>query len=373
METLNVKSTSWKTATSDPIEIRLKETVRLVFAPTIVDNANDKDACVKGHFVYQKKKKNDEWEDIREINLSQLRPGEGVKLELRSSELLELLRKLADLYRLHRKDGIQRGTNQYVKFNGALDGLSQATDEDLRQFIELSSDNAVGVFKRIAKWLSKIEHADKVVESLESLSADNLKQINVVAGLTVLKKSFQVWLNNQNSTDEEFWQRELTSSSFVLSQIFSFPVVVVKEKAYVGGKSFTNQGGNIVDFLYKNELTNNPALIEIKTPNANLIGSPYRQTFNISKEVTGSTNQVLNYSNSIVQDYYSIVGHDVNVFSAFRPHCVVIVGNTNELNTPEKRKAFELYRNNLKDVQIITFDELFGKVKSFINLLEMGN
>jgi hypothetical protein len=53
METLNVKSTSWKTATSDPIEIRLKESVRLVFAPTIVDNANDKDACVKGHFVYQ--------------------------------------------------------------------------------------------------------------------------------------------------------------------------------------------------------------------------------------------------------------------------------------------------------------------------------
>lgn len=125
--------------------------------------------------------------------------------------------------------------------------------------------------------------------------------------------------------------------------------------------------------MYKNELTNNPALIEIKTPNANLIGSPYRQTFNISKELVGSTNQVLNYSNSIVQDYCSIVGHDVNVFSAFRPHCVVIVGNTNELNTPEKRKAFELYRNNLKDVQIITFDELFGKVKSFINLLEVGN
>ncbi|OLF79493.1 hypothetical protein AWH61_06535 [Alteromonas sp. W12] len=70
MDTLNVKSTSWKTATSDPIEIRLKESVRLVFVPTIVDNEKDKDSCVKGHFVYQKKKKMDEWEDIRVINLS---------------------------------------------------------------------------------------------------------------------------------------------------------------------------------------------------------------------------------------------------------------------------------------------------------------
>jgi hypothetical protein len=373
MDTLNVKSTSWKTATSDPIEIRLKDSVRLVFVPTIIDNDKDKDACVKGHFVYQKKKKADEWEDIRELNLSQLRPGEGVKLELKSGELLGLLRNLSGLYKLHRKEGIQRGTNQYVKFNGALDGLSDATDEDLKQFIELSSDNAIGVFKRIAKWLSNIEHADKVVQSLESLPPESLKQINIVAGLTVLKKSIQVWLNNQSHSDEEFWQRELTSSSFVLSQIFSFPVVVVKEKAYIGGKSFTNQGGNIVDFLYKNKLTNNPALIEIKTPTTRLIGSSYRQTFNMSTELTGSTNQVLNYSNSIIQHYSSIVGNDLNVFSAFRPHCVVIIGNTNELDTLEKRKAFELYRNNLKDVQIITFDELFGKVTNFINLLETGN
>lgn len=373
METLNVRSTSWKTAVTEPIEVRLKETVRLVFMPTIIDNEKDKDACVKGHFVYQKKKKSDGWEDIRKINLSQLRPAEGIKLELKSSELLFLLRKLADLYRIHRKDGIQRGNNQYVKLNGALDGLCHATDEDLKQFMELNSDNIVGMFKRIAKWLSTVEHSDKVVESLESLPSDSLKQLNVVAGLTVLKKSLQVWKTNQLSSEEEFWQREFTSSSFVLSQIFSFPVVVVREKAYVGGKTFTNQGGNIVDFLYKNELTNNPALIEIKTPTTKLISGAYRQTFNMSKELTGSTNQVLNYSNSIIQDYYSIVGQDLNAFGAFRPSCVVIIGNTSELDNIEKRKAFELYRNNLKDVQIITFDELFGKVNRFIRLLEMGN
>ena len=373
MEQVSLTSTSWKTAVADPIEIRLKDTVRLVFVPTVVDNQKDKDACVKGHFVYQKKKKQDGWEDVREINLSQLKPAEGVKLELKSAELLLLLRKLADLYRIHRKDGIQRGSNQYVKLSGALEGLSNATDEDLRQFIELSSDNAIGTFKRIAKWLSSVEHSDKVVESLESLSADNVKQLNVVAGLTVLKKAIEVWNSNQFSTDEEFWQRELTSNSFVLSQIFSFPVVVVKEKAYIGGKTFTNQGGNIVDFLYKNQMTSNPALIEIKTPSTQLISSPYRQTYNMSKELTGSTSQVLNYANSIIQDYYSVVGHETSIFGAYKPTCVVIIGNTSELDSPEKRKAFELYRNNLKDVQVVTFDELYGKVSSVIRLLENGN
>lgn len=373
METVNVTSTSLKTAIAEPIEIRLKESVRLVFMPMIVDNQNDKDACVKGHFIYQKKLKSDEWEDVREINLSQLRPAEGVKLELKSSELLYLLRKLADLYRIHRKEGVPRGTNKYIKLSGSLDGLANTTDDDLKQFIELNNDNAVVMFKRIAKWLSSTEFSDKALQSLESLSSEDLQQLNAVAGLTALKRYIETWQNNIYSSDEEFWQKELTSSSFILSQVFSYPVVVVKEKAYVGGKTFHNQGGNIVDFLYKNKFTNNSALIEIKTPTTGLLGAAYRQTYNMSKELTGSTNQILNYANSITQDYHSIVGNEFSAFSSFKPNCIVIIGNTTELDSFEKKKAFELYRNNLKDVQIITFDELFGKVSSFLDLLESGN
>jgi hypothetical protein len=40
--------------------------------------------------------------------------------------------------------------------------------------------------------------------------------------------------------------------------------------------------------------------------------------------------------------------------------------------TKKQRKSFELFRMGLKDVQVITYDELFGKVEFLVNLLE-GN
>ncbi|MFN2576412.1 MAG: hypothetical protein ABR607_01845 [Pyrinomonadaceae bacterium] len=61
-------------------------------------------------------------------------------------------------------------------------------------------------------------------------------------------------------------------NSFVLEQVFSWPCSIVKDKAYVGGKNVTNTGGKIVDFLLKNRLTQNAALIEIKTPTTRFSG-----------------------------------------------------------------------------------------------------
>ena len=76
---------------------------------------------------------------------------------------------------------------------------------------------------------------------------------------------------------------------YVLEQVFSWPVTIVNEKAYVGGKAVDNKGGGLVDFLVKNQLTNNVALIEIKTPGTELLSkNEYRNgVYNLSEELTG--------------------------------------------------------------------------------------
>jgi hypothetical protein len=51
---------------------------------------------------------------------------------------------------------------------------------------------------------------------------------------------------------------------------------------------------------------------------------------------------------------------------------VVIIGNASEeLNTDKKRKSFELFRTNLKNVEIVTFDELFKKAESLATLFNL--
>lgn len=372
MEDITITSTSRSTAEADPIVVRIKDTVRLVFLPVILDNAREPDACVKGTFVYQKKTKGDEWENIKELNLNSLRSGEGVQLEIRSSELLLLLRRLADIYRIHRREGIQFGSTRYVKISDQFSQLEKVSEKDLSDFLKVNQSAGVELFRRLSAWLSKVEDQESLLKSLESFDSKSLKQLHIIAGLGSLRRSLATWEAFKTNADEEFWQKELTENSLLLSQVFAYPVVLLKGKAYVGGKSYENQGGNIVDFLFKNELTDNAVLIEIKTPVTPLIGKKYRGVYNVSEELTGSIIQVSNYANSITQDYHALT-RTCRKFEAFKPHCLVIAGNCSvELGDSDKRKSFELFRRGLKDVDVVTYDELFGKVDNFISLLE-GN
>ncbi len=167
-------------------------------------------------------------------------------------------------------------------------------------------------------------------------------------------------------------QKLFTENSFILSQFFSFPVVIVKGKAYVGGKSIDNTGANLLDFLLKNELTDNSVLLEIKTPKTKLIGSSYRDNiFNISQELCGAVIQLSNYKNSLLKSYFTLIPNSENYFESFNPKCIVLAGNiTNELGDTKKKYSFELFRNGLSEIQVITYDELFSKINFFINLLE---
>ena len=46
------------------------------------------------------------------------------------------------------------------------------------------------------------------------------------------------------------------------------------------------------------------------------------------------------------------------------PRCLVIVGNTAQLDSPAKQNSFEYFRGAQRTTEIITFDELFKKVST---------
>jgi hypothetical protein len=48
-------------------------------------------------------------------------------------------------------------------------------------------------------------------------------------------------------------------------------------------------------------------------------------------------------------------------------HCIVIAGR--DPGKDEQKKSLELYRNNLRDVVVITFDELLWKLKNLHEFL----
>lgn len=174
--------------------------------------------------------------------------------------------------------------------------------------------------------------------------------------------------------NEEFWQQCLGENGFVLSQLFPVPVVIVQGKAYVGGKSLSNKGGAIVDFLLKNKIGQNAILVEIKTPVSPLLrNTTYRQgVFAPSPEVSGAIAQVLDYRRQLIENAYGLRNQEEGLdFYAFEPTAVIVAGNAaSQLTNETRRRSFELFRAQLRHIQLITYDELFGKVESLIEVLQ---
>ncbi len=139
-------------------------------------------------------------------------------------------------------------------------------------------------------------------------------------------------------------------------------------KAYVGGKQLDNKSGRELDFLYKNEITKNVALIEIKTPTKKLVKSEYRQVHSIAEEVTGGIVQLQDYRQNLLKqssDFFEEKTLNINA------KCYLIVGDTSQLSESEI-ESFEKFRTSLNGVEIITFDELFKRTEDLLDLFE-GN
>jgi Domain of unknown function (DUF4263) len=189
-----------------------------------------------------------------------------------------------------------------------------------------------------------------------------------------LRDVLQIWQDNQHNADEEFWQQTFAARPLVLSQAFAAPIIILEDKAYVGGKGIDNRQGKVTDFLIAGRLSQNAALIEIKTPKTRLLGTEYRAgVHGVSQEVSGAIVQVATQRDSLLKEYYGLVHKSAEPFSAFSPHGLVIAGNLqDELADMERKQSFELFRQGLRDVQLITYDELFSKVESLLESLEGG-
>jgi hypothetical protein len=368
MDTVEIRSTSLHSAECSDFIVRDGNQTRLIFRASIVDNPSDRDACVRGRFLYQRKGKNDVWVDFDKMALSSLKKGEQFQLELKAGELLPLLKNLGGLYRIHQKQGVPHGRTKFIKIGIQLAKLLEVSEPELNEFLSGNRSNAINTLQRVLKWLAKSPGAPEALVSAEG----ELPELNALVGLANLRAVVQVWSENSTNDDENFWQLFLSKYAFVLAQIFAYPVVVIKDKAYVGGKRIDNSHGNLVDFLARVNTTGTAVLIEIKTPRTDLLGGKYRDdVFPPSRELTGAISQVLKYRESLMQEGHALMEGQGLQMSGADPRCIVIAGcAVQELADENRRRSFERFRERLSGVILITFDEVFDRIQGLIHLLE---
>jgi hypothetical protein len=364
MEKIEVDSTSSHSAICSDIVLRAGKRVRLIFRPEIVDNAENPEARVRGRFIYQRKGDTGAWEPFKKMSLTSLKKGEGYQLELHSDEVLTLRRDLYELARLHREVGIPQGHAQFLKVENNLAELLQLTQPELAQFLSANATDAVKVFHHVLQWLSD---APEVAATL-AVNQTELPTLNALVSRANVRAILDVWRKNATNPNEDFWQEELSKHSFVLSFLFAYPIIVIRGKAYVGGKEYDNRHGNLVDFLARVPTSRNAVLIEIKTPVTPLLGAEYRQdVFPPSTDLVGAVAQVIHYKESLLDDRRVCQTADA---SLSEPRCLIIAGSAqSELVDDSRKKAFERFRERLVGVHLLTFDEVLRRIEDLHVLL----
>jgi hypothetical protein len=151
----------------------------------------------------------------------------------------------------------------------------------------------------------------------------------------------------------------------------TYPIVLIREKAYVGGKRLDNAHGKLVDFLGQVPGSGEAVLIEIKTPTTELLGSEYRQdVFPPSRDLSGALAQVLSYRESLMHELHALNDGERDRLLGVEPRCVVIAGCAkDELKDDARRRSFERFRERLQGVTVLTFDELFDRIGGLVQLL----
>jgi hypothetical protein len=366
-----IRRRSGDTADGDPIVLRETQTTRLVFIPRLVNNAAHPERPVNGAFVYQKKRRDDSWEDHNELRLSNLKADEWVKLDLPADEIHTLMQNVAELYRHYKKEGLPTRQVHFLRLDAGRGEIADLGAIDIPRLLEMGRKAGLHVFGDVVHWAANEENAILALEQLQALEPDTLQRMNSLVGLSALKEALATWEANQSNADEEFWQRTLQQHAFVLSQVFAFPTVVIEEKAYFGGKRVDNKGGQVADFLCANPVTKNAIIIEIKTPATDLLGGKYRGVYSISSELSGAVIQTLKYRYNLMTNFLNLRRDHEEDFEVFNPQCLIIAGHTKQLrHGPRRLEAFEMFRSGLRDVLVITFDELFDKTRQLIAALE---
>lgn len=229
--------------------------------------------------------------------------------------------------------------------------LTRAAQGDEANLSEEEQEEVIGFFSRNLKSISE-SSPEKLVRLKNDLEFVNLEKL-IARYEDMLAKGH----------NEAAWQEFLERNPFVLSLVFSYPIVKVGQQASVGGRKLSGKGEKITDFLLKNSKTNNTALVEIKTPRTKLLNKrEFRGgVFTPSKELSGSIVQALDQKYQFERDISGIKDRSKEPeVESYSVHCCLIVGTM--LEDDDEKKSFELYRRNSKDVEIVTFDELLEKM-----------
>ena len=369
MEKFATESTSWHSANVvEPIVIYEKKRTRFVFIAETNDAKLDIGETVSGTFVYQRKNKNDTWDSIVDIKLSEIKSGENIKWHFDSEQIRCLYDGLTKLYTIADK-GIALGSKKW-------------TVADTDKILEVPNDRIY-----FMRELLKKDYGHEVWEQLVNENPDLATKLSLGRIQAERQRSVAVFENNiEEDNVEWFWQKFFFENDWIFGYGLKYVFLeVLTDQPNYGKTRFDGKGTQRGDFLTATSASvKYTILVEIKRPDTPLFKKEsgkikkYRNgAAQISEELVGAVSQLqvncMSWERTAQNEENIDILSEHHVFTV-NPKGILIIGNTKEIiNNKSARNTFELFRTQVTGIEIMTFDELLNRAKFIISNVEKND
>lgn len=190
----------------------------------------------------------------------------------------------------------------------------------------------------------------------------------------------------KNKKTEDVWQNYFQTNTWVfgygLNYILNTPLDGKKLEQVVKGNDVVDSGKRVDALLKTQGIISSLCFVEIKTHKKHLlkqVKDPYRaESWAISDELAGAIAQVqrtvqISLRNIKTKTQIKTKNGELTKEELFlyEPKSYLVIGSLSEFEgehgiNEEKFSSFEMFRRNLKNPEIITFDELYSRAKYIV-------
>jgi hypothetical protein len=298
-----------------------------------------------------------------------LKPVRESSFSFSQSEFLKLLQFLSDLKFIDFSDK-ERFTveGKSLPFRKIVFNLSRP------------DPNKVLVDKDLAETLKELDDLSPADRQtfLETLKNKVLTKsdLDILSGRKSGLDEFKINMESPTAIEEPEWQDFFMRNSWIFGYGLDYKFLSILQKE-ASVSSIDLDGKNEVksDFLLATK--NFTVLVELKRPDTPLFEKAKNrsESWRLSKDLTYAVSQILaqkaewqinSESKTFDKDGNQIEQETID------PRTILIIGNSNQYSgkTKEdliKKKTFELYRRNSRNIEIMTYDELFERAKFIVN------
>lgn len=319
------------------------------------------------------------------------------KNDIDSIKIEKFRKKLKNEWKIDKIEGITISKFNFEKLLALLEFLKENGPKNIKTKQFKLTDKLIEELdeetrKKIIKFLTDKEKLELVEEllndkkginSIKSKDLVNLgyrkNQLNNFYGLLYEKNYFNKYkdcLNKKNNAkkDELVWQYFFLKNPWIFGYGLDYKFQGILQKEFHASSSDADGKNEVIgDYLLGNKKFT--TFVEIKKPDTPLFGKQQNRSncWALSKDIFNSISQILEQKASgqikiETNTLYNDKNNEIKQKS-YDSKVVLIIGNWNQIkncNDREKKikeKTFELFRRDSRNIEIITYDELYERAK----------